>query len=110
MQKAAEAAADKNTFIRGDSCMGGWRTKLVFLLIVYFAGFATAIYCLAPVPENRADAASEKTFVYSALKSDEFAQSFNAGMHKCIDFGRDAAQRVGKFIKQKLDERRQADG
>ncbi len=90
--------------------MGGWRTKLIFLLIVYFAGFATAIYCLAPVPENRADTASEKNFVYSALKSDEFAQSFNAGMHRCIVFGKDAAERMNRFIKQKLDDGHQADG
>jgi hypothetical protein len=26
----------------------GWRSKFIFLLIVYFAGFATAIYYLAP--------------------------------------------------------------
>lgn len=26
----------------------GWRSKFLFLLIVYFAGFATAIYYLAP--------------------------------------------------------------
>jgi hypothetical protein len=26
----------------------GWRSKLLFLLVVYFAGFATAIYYLAP--------------------------------------------------------------
>ena len=26
----------------------GWRSKFVFVLIVYFAGFATAIYCLCP--------------------------------------------------------------
>ena len=89
-------------FFRKDSCMGGWRTKLIFLLIVYFAGFATAIYCLAPVPENQT---CEKSFVNSAFKSDEFAQSFNAGMHKCVDFAKDAAWRAGRFIKEKLDER-----
>ena len=99
--------------------MGAWRTKLIFLLIVYFAGFATAIYCLAPVPENRpseglvenqSSQVGEKSFVNSALKSDEFAQSFNVGMHKCLDFGKTAAQRVGTFLKQKLDDRHQADG
>jgi len=90
--------------------MGGWRTKLIFLLIVYFAGFATAIYCLAPVPENQASQLGEKSFANSALKSDEFARSFNAGMHKCIDFGKDTAQRVSTFLKQKLDDRHQADG
>ena len=86
--------------------MRGWRIKFVFLLVVYFAGFATAVYCLAPVPENRAGQFyDEKSFVYSALKSDEFAKSFNTGMHKCIDFSKDAAGRAGEFIKQKLDER-----
>ena len=89
--------------------MGGWRSKLIFLLIVYFAGFATAIYCLAPVPENRDFKLGEKSLVNSAVKSDEFAESFNARMHKCIDFGKDTARRAGRFIKQKLDDKRQAD-
>ena len=81
------------------------RGKLVFMLIVYFAGFATAIYTLAPVPENQASQFRENSVKYSALKSDEFAQSFNSGMHKCLDFGKDFAWRMGKFIKQKFDER-----
>jgi hypothetical protein len=82
-----------------------WRGKLVFLLIVYFAGFATAIYTLAPVPENQASQFRDNSVKYSALKSDEFAQSFNTGMHKCLDFSKDFAWRMGKYIKQKFDER-----
>lgn len=82
-----------------------WRGKLVFLLIVYFAGFATAIYTLAPVPENQASQSRENSLKYSALKSDEFAQSFNTGMHKCLDFSKDFAWRMGKYIKQKFDDR-----
>jgi hypothetical protein len=95
--------------------MRGWRIKFVFLLIVYFGGFATAIYILAPVPENKAKAyaasfvrsktTGEKNSVFSALKSDEFAKSFNSGIHKCIEFGKDAAWRTAKFIKQKIDQR-----
>ncbi len=96
--------------------MRGWRTKFVFLLIVYFGGFATAIYPLAPVPENKANAsanssfwrsktAEEKSSVFSALKSEEFAKSFNTGIHKCIEFSKDAAWRTAKFIKQKIDQR-----
>ena len=85
--------------------MRGWKTKLVFLLIVYFAGFATAIYCLAPAPEAQP---GEESFTLSAVKSNQFAQSFNVGMHKCLDFAKDATLRVSSFIKQKLDER-QAD-
>jgi len=86
--------------------MGGWRSKIIFLLVVYFAGFATAIYCLAPVPEDRANQTGERTFVHSVFKSDEFAQSFNVGMHKALDFAKDAAQQAGEFVKQKLEERR----
>lgn len=87
--------------------MRGWRIKFIFLLMVYFAGFATAIYCIAPVPENQSSEFGEKSFAFSALKSDEFAKSFNSGMHKCIDFGKEAALRAGKIIKEKLDERQQ---
>ncbi len=85
--------------------MRGWRIKLIFLLMVYFAGFATAIYCIAPVPENRTSETRERSFAFSAVKSDEFAKSFNSGMHKCIDFGKDAAMRVGKILKEKIEER-----
>ena len=91
--------------------MGGWRSKLIFLLVVYFAGFATAIYCLAPVPENYANQNTEKSLVSSALKSDEFAQSFNTGMHRCLDFAKTAAWRAGEFLKQKYNDRQlQTDG
>ncbi len=95
--------------------MRGWRIKFVFLLIVYFGGFATAIYALAPVSENKATDSQtkmteEKSSVYSTLKSDDFAKSFNTGIHKCIEFGKDAALRTAKFIKQKIEERQlQAD-
>jgi len=95
--------------------MRGWRIKFVFLLIVYFGGFATAIYTLAPVPENNANAfaasfvrsktTGEKNSVFSALKSDDFAKSFNTGIHKCIEFGKDVTWRTAKFIKQKIDQR-----
>jgi hypothetical protein len=85
--------------------MSGWRTKFLFLLIVYFAGFATAIYVLAPAPQNHVSQGAQKTLSSSAFKSDEFTKSFNSGMHKCLDFGKDVACRVGKYLKQKLDEK-----
>jgi len=85
--------------------MRGWRIKLIFLLIVYFAGFATAIYCFTPAPSDQTSETSGKSLALSDMKTDEFARSFNAGMHKCIDFGKDAACRVGKILKQKLEER-----
>jgi len=87
--------------------MAAWRSKLIFLLIVYFSGYATAIYTLAPAPEKPAAQAGGKDFTFAAFKSDEFAKSFNQGMHKCVDFGKDFAWRAAKLMKEKLDEQSQ---
>jgi hypothetical protein len=85
--------------------MAAWRSKLVFVLIVYFAGFATAIYTLAPGSEKRAPQPGEKNLAFTAIKSDEFAKSFHTGMQKCIDFSKEAGLRAGKFLKDTLDEK-----
>lgn len=92
--------------------MKGWRNKLIFLLIVYFAGFATAIYALAPTPESDGQATLGR-FVRdskngSRMTSQEFVESFNVGMHKCVDFGKEAACRTAKFLKEKFEEMRDA--
>ena len=86
--------------------MRGWRTKFVFMLIVYFAGFATAIYILGPAPENQAADNSTKDFLDSTVKSGDFAASFNSGMHKCVEMGKEAACRVAQFLKEKINEER----
>ena len=88
------------------SLMMGWRNKLTFLFVVYFAGFATAVYCLAPVPQDRANRTHERSFAYPALRSDEFARSFNEGLHKCIDFGKSAALRTADLIRQAYNQGR----
>jgi hypothetical protein len=88
--------------------MGAWRNKFIFLFVVYFAGFASAIYCLAPAPDAKACRPSEKGFAYSALKSDDFAKSFNVGMRKCLYYGKEAAKRVSVYLKQKSDDKAMA--
>jgi hypothetical protein len=91
---------------------GVGKIKLIFLLIVYFAGFATAIYIFSPEPaaevsyyenENANRSQEEGTSLNdSGFASNEFAQCINAGLHKCVDFGRAAAWQTFKLIKQKL--------
>jgi hypothetical protein len=81
----------------------GWRSKFIFLLVVYFAGFATAIYALAPGAANEGATEAENGFTHSFLKSDEFALSFNEQMHKCLDAGKDAAHRAGAYIRSRMD-------
>jgi hypothetical protein len=85
----------------------GWRTKFIFLLIVYFSGFATAIYMLAPAPEGSAEKSFGNISSASAFDSQEFAKSFNTGMHKCLAFGKEAAWHTAEFIKEKLKEMRE---
>lgn len=93
------------------SLIKGWRNKLIFVLVIYFSGFATAIYCLAPVPDNSARRTGEKSFAHSIFKSDEFATDFNEGLHKIINFSKSAALRTAGLIKQEYNERwAKADG
>lgn len=86
--------------------MGGWKSKIVLLLIVYFAGFASAIYCLVPVPQGSCGTAETNTFERSVLKSDEFAKAFNVKLHKCIDFSIKTADEAAGLVKQKIEERK----
>ena len=88
--------------------MKGWRTKFIFMLIVYFAGFATAIYMLAPAPEGSANKSVGNTSSVSAFNSEEFVESFNAGIHKCLAFGKVAAIHTAEFLKEKIEEMREA--
>jgi hypothetical protein len=84
----------------------GWRNKVLVVLIIYFAGFATAIYALAPVRTHAAGPTEPnnqpKSFPHSFLKSDEFALSFNSGMRTCLATGVNAAVKTGELIKQKF--------
>ena len=89
---------------RGTIVTMGWRTKFVFLLIVYSSGFATAVYCLGPTPEQDSGSPVQVADVRSALKSEELARSVNSGMHKCIAFGKETAFEAARLLREKIDE------
>jgi len=95
--------------------VSGWRSKLIFLLIVYFAGFATAIYVLAPAPKDGKPLAlgsllPSRTGQTQRMTSEEFVENFNTGMHKAVAFGKVAALHTAKFLKEKIDELPQSSG
>ena len=91
--------------------MKGWRSRFIFTLLVFFAGFATAIHTLAPAPEDKA-AATERRSVKNSPESkfnpEEFVENFNTGMHKALEFGKEAAMRTGKLLREKVKEMRDA--
>ena len=77
--------------------------------MVFFAGYATAVYTLMPVPDHQANQGEKmhekKTFNASSLQSSEFAQSLNTGIHKCFDIAKEAACRTAKLVKEKIEQR-----
>jgi hypothetical protein len=86
--------------------MRGFRSKFIFFLIVYFAGFATAIYTLGPMPKGANSAQdSQQGFTLSYFKSQEFAQRLNVGLHKCVDFLKERSIEAGQYIKEKMSDR-----
>ena len=94
--------------------MRGWRAKLLCMLIVYFAGFSTAIYALAPERDNGQAFNSESEIVTgpeaSAVRTEKLAQVANAGFKKLLSFAEEKAIVAGKFVKIKLAEQRQRSG
>ena len=82
-----------------------WKSKLIMMLIVYFAGFASAIYCLMPAPD--AKASKNDGFAHSALRTDEFAKSFNVNMYKFMRYSNETAKRFSAYVKEKRAENRQ---
>ncbi|MBN2588878.1 MAG: hypothetical protein JXA96_03375 [Sedimentisphaerales bacterium] len=84
--------------------MKGWRSKLIFMFILYFAGFATAVYLLAPQPDaepgqiNGQEALQSR---FASFDSQEFITSFNSGLHKSVNLGKEAALHMSKYIKEK---------
>jgi len=78
------------------------------MLIVYFAGFATAVYALSPAPDGQPAGFEHKTVIDSFLKSDDFAKSFNSGLHKCVDLGKQAIGRSAAYIKQEIEQWQQS--
>jgi hypothetical protein len=78
-------------------------------MIVYFAGFATAVYCLTPVHANPALHAGVNGFAksdaLSEVKSVEFKQNFYVAINRLGVVAKDTACGVYQFVRQKLDER-----
>ena len=86
-----------------------WRSRFIFTLLVFFAGFATAVYTLAPAPEEKAtDGRCENDSPMSTFNSEKFVEDFNAGIHKCLKFGKKAALHTGKLLREKAKELRDA--
>lgn len=85
------------------------RGKLLFILIVYFAGFFSAIYVLTPGAEDSA-ASLNYTREFSIdgqekiVRAKDIALKVGAGMRQFLCFAGEKASQVSEIIKARLDE------
>ena len=92
--------------------MSRWRLKLLLTLIVYFAGFATAIYALAPAESRNMtfnpEASTVEGSVQAGFTSEKFKSFVDTGMKKAFSFAEEKSIVVCKLLKDKLAEQRQS--
>ena len=92
--------------------MCGWRSKLLLTLIVYFAGFATAIYALAPADSRSltfgSETAEQQGPVLAGIQTEKFVRFVDVGMKKTFSFAEEKSLVACKLIKDKLAEQRQS--
>lgn len=92
--------------------MFGWRSKFLLALIIYFAGFATAIYTLAPA----IDKDGQLTLSIGQFEIDkdqitartqQLAQATKTGFEKFKSFAEEHAATAGQAIKARMAERQE---
>ena len=77
---------------------------------MYFVGFATAIYALAPVADAEPHSAKIRSHSGTGSNSEQFASAFNSHMRKYLSVAEEKAEKLGEFINEKLAERRTKGG
>lgn len=90
--------------------MGGLRGKLLLALIVYFAGFGSAIYYQAPALEDtniagrQMPAGSPSSEDKVETKGDVIVKKVHKDLLEFYSFAEEKASKVGALIKARLDE------
>ncbi|MBL7106754.1 MAG: hypothetical protein ISS77_04005 [Phycisphaerae bacterium] len=83
--------------------MGGWKSKLIFMMVIYFAGFGTAIYTLSPSPEGIGGNNNQIASISSQFSTGKFTDQVNIGMHKFISIAKKAAMKSGGIIEKQMN-------
>ena len=96
----------------------GWRSKFVFFLLIYFAGFATAVYHMGPQPaqadrqvtqKSESGKSSGKFSVPSMdLNSERILKSLNISAKEFASLTKQASIKAADFIKLKIEQARES--
>lgn len=79
--------------------MRNFKGRLLVVLVVYFAGFATAIYGLAPVDQSEDN--TQDVVFSSFTKSNDFALECGRQFKKWACLAEDATSKAGVYIEAK---------
>jgi hypothetical protein len=87
----------------------GWRAKFVFLLMIYAAGFVSAVYFMTPpTQEGSGFSFVDKVKRDTAFQPEELVKSINVGLKECAGMSKKVANHTSVFIRQQLKERQQS--
>ena len=90
--------------------MGGLRGKLLVTLIVYFGGFATAIYYQAPALEGSEIVRHQMSSMLDsgesevATRGEVIAEKVHENLLEYYSIAEEKASKVGTFIRARLNE------
>ena len=96
--------------------MGRWQRKILFSLIVYCAGIATAVYVLAPVEtqdSQQVNGVQSRAAVWAGVDQDDLVRVKDAmrlGVEKCKDFAEEHTARAAAFFRERAAGRNVDDG
>ena len=91
--------------------MGRIQSKLLFALVLYGAGFATAMYLVAPVEESETGQKQAASMTTQSLSRQQIREHLLAascklrlGMNKLVSFAEEQSGRVAEYVRQKWNE------
>ncbi|MCD6174833.1 MAG: hypothetical protein J7K65_03575 [Planctomycetes bacterium] len=91
--------------------MGHWQSKFLFSVVLYGAGFLTAVYFLAPKPVSAADqsqTAETSSWLQPAqavsgnIDSEVWIMKVRAGIDTSIHFAEEHALKVANLIRSQM--------
>jgi hypothetical protein len=81
--------------------------KFLFLLMIYFAGFATAVYVIVPAPAQAQDTSRISSDLENSVqqstanfKDNQFTKIMSISVHKFVDLVKCGANKTIDYIQQ----------
>ncbi len=84
--------------------MSGFKAKFIILLIVYFAGFATAVYLFTPVSQQNKSLQTDSDHSFT---TNWFVKTLNTGLHGAVDITKTVTYNASTYIRQRNNDANQ---